>query len=370
MKKWSINLSLLFIVLFGSVIGLNAFKQRMIAKAIQHLPEPSHPVSIQRIELSEWRSVLESVGFLEAYQGVTLANQLPGTVQQILFTAGETVQAGTKLLRLDSAVEQAQLQVAQAKQVAIHTHYQRSQRLYRQRAIAKEQFEQAQADYQTLMAEIKSLQESLCRRQIIAPFTGVLGLNQVQLGQYLTPGTPIVNVQDLSKLRIRFTVPQTAITQIKLQQPITIQVDALPGEQFSGVICALEPRITPHSGLLEVQADVPADNPLLRPGMLARIRIPSPTSSQQQQLPQMAVAFTLYGETAYRLIRDEQFVQRVSQVTLKVGERRDGWVQVLEGLQPGDQVVTAGQVRLSHGSRVTIIEQESVPSTSQPLPKL
>lgn len=370
MKKWSIGLLLLFILLFGSVIGFNGVKQQLVQRALRNLPEPIHPVTVQQVEWTAWHAALDAVGFIQPHRGVTVANQLAGTVQHILFEAGQQVQAGQPLVQLESAVERAQLRAAQARLSAVRTQYQRYQRLYRRRAVAPATLEQAQADYQSLMAEIQTLRKSIARRQICAPFSGVVGLNQIQLGQYLPPGTPIVSVQDLSAMRVHFTLPQTAITQLQVQQPVTLRVDALPSHTFQGMITALEPQITPLSGLLQLQADIANEAGLLRAGMLSRITIPTPQPSQNLVLPQTAITFTLYGDTVYVLTTDEAGVLRVSQITLKLGERQGAIVQVLEGLQPGDAVVTSGQMRLSHGSRVTVVEHDSAPSPPKSLPKL
>jgi membrane fusion protein (multidrug efflux system) len=370
MKKWSISLSFLFILLFGSVIGFNEVKQRLIRTALQNLPEPTHPVTVQQVEWTPWHSTLETVGFIQPHRGVTVANQLPGTVQKILFEAGQRVQAKQPLVRLESAVERAQLEGARARLPAVHTQYQRTRKLYRRQAISQSALEQALAEYQVLTAEIHTLQETIARRQITAPFSGVVGLNQIQLGQYLAPGTPIVSVQDLSAMRVHFTLPQTAITQIQTQQPVTLRVDALPSHIFQGVISALEPQITPQSGLLQLQADIANEEELLRAGMLSRITIHHTQPTQHLVLPQTAITFTLYGETAYVLTTDEAGVLRVNQITLKLGERQGSIVQVLEGLKSGDSVVTSGQVRLSHGSRVKVVESDPAPSRLEPLPKL
>lgn len=370
MKKWSISLLCLFLLLFGSVIGFNRVKQQLIRTALQDLPEPTHLVTVQQVDWTPWHSTLEAVGFIQPHRGVTVANQLPGTVQHILFTAGQRVRARQPLVQLESAVERGQLRAAQARLLAVRTQYHRYQQLYRRQAIAQATLEQALADYQALIAEIHSLREGIARRQITAPFSGVVGLSQIQLGQYLAPGTPIVSVQDLSAMRVHFTLPQTAITQLKAQQPISLRVDALPSQAFQGVITALEPQITPQSGLLQVQADIANQDSLLRAGMLARITIPRAQPSQHLVLPQTAITFTLYGETAYVLTTDEAGVLRASQITLKLGERQGSVVQVLEGLQPGDAVVTSGQVRLSHGSRVKVVEADPAPSRLEPLPKL
>jgi membrane fusion protein, multidrug efflux system len=372
MKNWSIGLLLLFILLFGSVIGFNGVKQQLIRTALRNLPEPTHPVTVQQVNWTEWHSALEAVGFIQPHRGVTVANQLPGTVQHILFEAGQAVQMGQPLVQLESTVERSQLAAAEARYLSVRTQYQRTRQLYRRRVVAQAALEQAQANYRALIAEIHSLREIIARRQISAPFSGVVGLNQVQLGQYLSPGTPIASVQDLSAMRVHFTLPQTAITQLQVQQPVALRVDALPAQSFQGVITALEPEITPLSGLLQLQADVTNRDHLLRAGMLSRITIPHSQPSQHLVLPQTAITFTMYGETVYALTTDEAGVLRVRQITLKLGERQGAFVQVLEGLKPGDSVVTSGQVRLSHGSRVKVVESDSTTADSllEPLPKL
>lgn len=206
-----------------------------------------------------------------------------------------------------------------------------------------------------------------------APFSGVVGLRNVFLGQYLQPGTDIVRLEDTSVMRLRFTVPQTDISKIKLGQTIKINVDAYPQTQFDGHITAIEPAVNFQSGLIQVQADIPNNDGQLRSGMFARASIILPTVKDQIVIPQTAISFTLYGQNVYVLKEGEETdkegnkvkVLRAKQVVVKAGERRGNDVHVLSGIQAGDQIVLSGQVRLSNDTKVHVVENDALAVPAQ-----
>ncbi len=232
MKKWMAIMLLIAIALFGSVIGFNLFKQKMIAQYMANRPEPEFPVTAMVTKAQDWVPTIEAIGFIEPNQGVTLSTELAGTIDAITFESGKPVKADQLLLSLDSTVERANLRASQAKLPAAKAKFDRFQNLYKTSSISKEQLDEAEAAYRSLEADIESLKATIARREVRAPFSGVVGLRNVFLGQYLQPGTDIVRLEDTSVMRLRFTVPQTDISKIKLGQTIKINVDAYPQTQF------------------------------------------------------------------------------------------------------------------------------------------
>lgn len=209
-----------------------------------------------------------------------------------------------------------------------------------------------------LSADIESLKATIARREIKAPFAGVIGIRNVFLGQYLQPGTDIVRLEDTSVMRLRFTVPQRDISRISLDQEVDIFVDAYPQTSFKGSISAIEPAVSVQSGLIQVQADIPNSDGKLRSGMFARANIILPKLENQVTLPQTAITYTLYGDNVY-IVSEENGEKRVQQHVVKVGERSESIAHILEGVKPGDVVVTTGQVRLSNGAKVRIVESDA-----------
>ncbi|MFQ1772426.1 efflux RND transporter periplasmic adaptor subunit [Aeromonas veronii] len=373
MKKWMAIMLLIAIALFGSVIGFNLFKQKMIAQYMANRPEPEFPVTAMVTKAQDWVPTIEAIGFIEPNQGVTLSTELAGTIDAITFESGKPVKADQLLLSLDSTVERANLRASQAKLPAAKAKFDRFQNLYKTSSISKEQLDEAEAAYRSLEADIESLKATIARREVRAPFSGVVGLRNVFLGQYLQPGTDIVRLEDTSVMRLRFTVPQTDISKIKLGQTIKINVDAYPQTQFDGHISAIEPAVNFQSGLIQVQADIPNNDGQLRSGMFARASIILPTVKDQIVIPQSAISFTLYGQNVYVLKEGEETdkegnkvkVLRAKQVVVKAGERRGNDVHVLSGIQAGDQIVLSGQVRLSNDTKVHVVENDALAVPAQ-----
>ncbi|MGY3852959.1 efflux RND transporter periplasmic adaptor subunit [Aeromonas aquatilis] len=373
MKKWMAIMLLIAIALFGSVIGFNLFKQKMIAQYMANRPEPEFPVTAMVTKAQDWVPTIEAIGFIEPNQGVTLSTELAGTIDAITFESGKPVKADQLLLSLDSTVERANLRASQAKLPAAKAKFERFQNLYKTSSISKEQLDEAEAAYRSLEADIESLKATITRREVRAPFSGVVGLRNVFLGQYLQPGTDIVRLEDTSVMRLRFTVPQTDISKITLGQTIKINVDAYPQTQFDGHITAIEPAVNFQSGLIQVQADIPNNDGQLRSGMFARASIILPTVKDQMVIPQTAISFTLYGQNVYVLKEGEETdkegnkvkVLRAKQVVVKAGERRGNDVHVLSGIQAGDQIVLSGQVRLSNDTKVHVVENDALAVPAQ-----
>ncbi|HDO1385201.1 TPA: efflux RND transporter periplasmic adaptor subunit [Aeromonas veronii] len=373
MKKWMAIMLLIAIALFGSVIGFNLFKQKMIAQYMANRPEPEFPVTAMVTKAQDWVPTIEAIGFIEPNQGVTLSTELAGTIDAITFESGKPVKADQLLLSLDSTVERANLRASQAKLPAAKAKFDRFQNLYKTSSISKEQLDEAEAAYRSLEADIESLKATIARREVRAPFSGVVGLRNVFLGQYLQPGTDIVRLEDTSVMRLRFTVPQTDISKIKLGQTIKINVDAYSQTQFDGHITAIEPAVNFQSGLIQVQADIPNNDGQLRSGMFARASIILPTVKDQIVIPQTAISFTLYGQNVYVLKEGEETdkegnkvkVLRAKQVVVKAGERRGNDVHVLSGIQAGDQIVLSGQVRLSNDTKVHVVENDALAVPAQ-----
>ncbi|MGL5091026.1 MAG: efflux RND transporter periplasmic adaptor subunit [Aeromonas sobria] len=373
MKKWMAIMLLIAIALFGSVIGFNLFKQKMIAQYMSNRPEPEFPVTAMVTKAQDWVPTIEAIGFIEPNQGVTLSTELAGTIDAITFESGTRVKAEQLLLSLDSSVEKANLRASQAKLPAAKAKFDRFLNLYKTSSISKEQLDDAEASFRSLEADIESLKATITRREVRAPFSGMVGLRNVFLGQYLQPGTDIVRLEDTSMMRLRFTVPQTDISKITLNQIVKINVDAYPQTQFDGHITAIEPAVNYQSGLIQVQADIPNNEGQLRSGMFARASIILPTVKDQMVIPQTAISFTLYGQNVYVLKEGEETdkegnkvkVLRAKQVVVKAGERRGNDVHVLSGIQAGDQIVLSGQVRLSNDTKVHVVENDALAVPAQ-----
>lgn len=359
MKKWTFFMLLIAILLFGSVIGFNLFKQQKIAEYMANMPEPQFPVTIIEAESIDWVPTIQAIGFIEPNQGVTLTTESSGVINKIAFESGETVTANQKLVILDTDVEKANLDSAKARLPAAQAKYERYKGLFAKGSVSKESYDSAEADYSSLKADIAALKAAIDRREISAPFSGVVGIRNVFLGQYLQPGDDIVRLEDTSVMRLRFTVPQTDISRIYIGQEINIRVDAYAQDTFKGAISAIEPAVDNQSGLVQVQANIPNNGGKLRSGMFARADIILPTIKNQIALPQTAITFTLYGDNVF-ILTDVDGDLRVKQHVVNVGERRNDIAHILDGVKAGDKIVTSGQVRLSNDAKVKVVENDAL----------
>ncbi|WP_394205715.1 efflux RND transporter periplasmic adaptor subunit [Shewanella waksmanii] len=363
MKKWTLVMLVIAVLAFGSVIGFNLFVKGKIADAIANMPEPVSPVTAIDVTASQWQPTINAIGFVEPNQGVTIANELAGVVSAIRFENGSQVTAGQMLIELDSQVEKANLKSKQVQLPAAEADFKRLTKLYKQNSVSKQDLDNSESKYLALMADSESLSATIGRREIKAPFSGLVGIRNVNLGEYLQTGTEIVRLEDISTMKIRFTIPQTQLPRIATGQKVHVYVDAYPTEPFEGEISAIEPAVFYQSGLIQVQAQIPNTHGKLRSGMFAKVDILLPELTDQIVIPQTAISFTLYGDSVFVIEQSQEngeTVKRVKQVNVDVLERDEINALVTGGIKPGDEIVTSGQVRLSNNSKVNVTEDDAL----------
>jgi membrane fusion protein, multidrug efflux system len=323
---------------------------------------PAIDVAATEVEEIEWQEKISSIGVAEAVQGVDVSGSESGTVVEILFDSGTEVKVGDPLVRLDSSKEEADLESTLVQIPAAKADLARKTKLVKDKIVSQTEVDDAQSKYDSLTAQSISLRATIARRLITAPFGGVLGIRKVNKGQYLNPGDLIASLQDLSVMRMRFLIGQKEFAKIKLGQALEARFDAYPGEVFKGRISAIEPSVKFQSGIIPIQAEIPNAEGKLVPGMYASLDVLLPERAKRIAVPQSAVTFNLYGEFVY--VIDPQ-TSTVQQTTVRTGARRDGLVVVQEGLKPGQPVVVAGQLRLSNGTKVNVVEGQALPEMTK-----
>ena len=341
------------------IAGLICGGQPLAAQEQSAAPAiPAIDVAAAPAQEVDWQEKISSIGVAEALQGVDISGSESGNVVEILFDSGTKVKAGQPLVKLDTSKEDADLKATLAQIPAAKTDLDRKQKLLKSGAVGQSDVDDAQSKYDTLVAESGSLKATIARRSLKAPFGGVLGIRKVNLGQYLQPGDQVANLQDLSVMRMRFLVAQKDFGKIKIGQPIEARFDAYPDDVFKGKISTIEPSVKYQSGIIPVQADVPNSEEKLLPGMYASLDVLLPGHAKKVVVPAGAITFNLYGESVYVV---DQAAGTVQQVTVLTGATRGNLVIVEKGLKAGDLVVVAGQLKLSNGSKVKVVEGQTLP---------
>ena len=335
----------------------------------QDAPSATTPPALPAVDVAaiaaseiDWQEKISSIGVAEALQGVNVSGSEAGTVADILFDSGEKAEVGQELVRLDTSKETADLQATEAQIPAALADLKRKTQLVKDRVVSQSDLDDARSKYDSLNAQSISLKATIARRSIRAPFSGILGIRKVNRGQYLQPGDEIVSLQDLSVMRMRFLIGQKDFAKVRIGQEIDARFDAYPGDVFKGRISAIEPSVKFQSGIIPIQAEIPNSDLRLLPGMYASLDVLLPESGKKTVVPQSAVTFNLYGETAY--IVDPQ-ASTVQQVTVRTGDRRDNLVVVESGIKAGDMVVVAGQLKLSNGTKVNVVDGQALPEMTQ-----
>lgn len=383
-RKALIVITLLIVLIaFGGVVGMQQFIKMKKAEAAANMPEPVHTVTATTLSAQEWTPVISAVGSIRPNQGAMLSSQVPGTISQVQVEAGAKVKKGQLLVEIDSQVERASLRAAQAQLPLAEANYKRFKSLVASNSASKAELDSAQATYNQLLANIESLKAQIERRQIYAPFDGVAGIVNVNVGQFINAGTEIVRVEDQSVMKIRFTLPQTDLAKIAVGQKVTAMVDALSAKDVAAKISAIDPAVDRATGLVNLEAVISEGSEKLLSGMFARLNIELPTQSEQIVVPQITVSYTMYGETVYVLQplseEDKKLVGmmaernptlkventfRAKQVEVKTLERNGIQAHLGKGVKVGDRIVTSGFQRLSNNALVTVVEQPAVGTTA------
>ncbi len=368
-KRMTIML-LIVVVIFALVFGWGFLRSIFIAKFLKGFANQVQTVAVIDAQATPWQPAVQSVGTLTAINGASLSAEVGGIVDTINFESGADVQKGDVLLTLrpnnDPAVL-AQLQ-AQARLDAIN--YARDQKQFAANAVSQAQLDTDRANLDAANAQVAAQQASMAEKIVRAPFSGRLGIRQVDLGEYLQPGTAIVTLEQLDPLFVDFYLPQQALSRLQVGQVVDVGIDAYPGQTYKAKISAIGATVDANTRSLAVRAVLENDQLRLRPGMFATVSVETGTPQNAVTLPQTAIAYSSYGDTVY-LVKHGKDAQghdalTVSQVFVTLGSTRGDQVQVLTGVQPGDEVVTAGQVKLHNGSLVAV--NNSIQPSNDPNP--
>lgn len=368
-KRFIIAIILLALV-GGGLVGFNIFRDTMIAQIFANMPVQPATVSTIEAKPVTWTPAIEAIGTANARQGVDLTVETAGVVREILFQPNQQVAEGTLLLRLDDVVQQADLQAARTNAELELANLARARELRGRGIQAESGLEQREAAAKAAESQLARAEAVLAQRRLVAPFAGTIGLPRVDLGQYVAPGTIVTTLQDLSELRVDFSLPEQELPRLAVGQKIEVRIEGSDAV-FDGEVTGIDPRVDPATRLVALRGTVPDAGGKITPGQFVRIRVVLPAEDGVIALPQTAVTTSLYGDYVYvvqpkegaEAAEDGQPQLEVRQVFVQPGRRSGGLVEVA-GIAPGAQVVTAGQNRLSNGQPAIINNEVNPPATA------
>jgi membrane fusion protein, multidrug efflux system len=368
---------ILMLVLMAALIGgLGLLKLRQFQAmadefaAMQPAPEAVTTIVTAR---EEWPATLDAIGTVAAVQGVTVSADLPGVVDRIAFDSGRTVEKGDVLVQLDTRQEQAQLAGAESQVQLARLNFERMRGLVEQDAVSRAEFDAAAAAHQQAEARVREIRATIERKTIRAPFAGVLGIRQVNLGQYLTGGDPIVPLQSLNPVYVNFGVPQQDAGKMRQGRSVRIRVGELGDHQFTGRVTAIDSIVDQTTRNVQVQATLSNPDGRLRPGMFVQAQVMLGAGQQVVALPASAINYAPYGDSVFVLADLKnpkgQPYRGVRQQVVKLGPARGDQVAVVSGLNAGEEVVTSGVFKLRNGVAVQVNNKVQPANSAAPKPE-
>jgi membrane fusion protein (multidrug efflux system) len=361
-------------VTFAIVAGLGFVKvkqvQNMIAQGAAFQPPPEAVTTIVATT-EQWPSTLTAIGTVAAVRGVTVSADLPGVVDRIAFESGQSVHEGDVLALLDTRQERAQLAAAEAQRDLSRVNYDRIQGLLDERVVSRAEFDQANANERQARARVGEISAGIERKTIRAPFSGVLGIRRVNLGQYLSAGDALVTLQSLNPIYVNFGVPQQAMKDARAGRVVRITTDDRPGAVVEGRITAIDSVVDESTRNVQAQATVANGDGRLRPGMFVQAEVVVGASAPVVSLPASAISYAPYGNSVFVVsdLKDQngKVYRGVRQQFVKVGAARGDQIAVESGVKAGEEVVTSGVFKLRNGAAVLV--NNKVRPGNNPAPK-
>jgi RND family efflux transporter MFP subunit len=344
-------------IYYWSFIGLPA----MIETAIKSSPPPVQTVSAEEAKTETWQPEIAAIGTVTASEGIDIAPQAGGVVTEVLFESGASVKKGDKLIQLDTATDEAELKSLRVQLANAEREIERTQKLSARGYAPKANLDTQRTTRDQLLAAIERIEALIAQKSIFAPWDGRLGLRNISVGSYVAPGQKVVWLQKVDPIFVDFSISEEDYGRIADGQKVTARFTAWPGQVFTGAIKTTDARVSEASRMITVRAIFDNPDGRLVPGMYASVSVESGSPQDVVTVPQTAVTYTLYGDNVFVVVpakqpdpgsKDDQL--EIERRFVKVGPMRNGRIQIVEGLKPGDRVVTAGHNKIDQGSKVRI----------------
>jgi membrane fusion protein (multidrug efflux system) len=357
---WRMFIMLILVgLVFGGVFGFQIFKNAMIKKLMTAMAPPPQTVSATTATVEEWQPQIEAVGSLRAVNGADLAFEVPGIIKELHFKSGDDVAAGDVLVMLRADDDIARVTALQATASLAEVTMQRDQEQFKIKAVSQATLDADAANLKNANASVVQQQAVVDKKTLRAPFAGHIGVRLVDIGQYINAGTTVVTLQALDPIFADFFLPQQALTQLRIEQTVTVRVDTYPDQEFTGTVTAINPKVDPATRNVQVRATLKNPDRRLLPGMYATVSIAAGDKQRYVTLPQTAVTYNPYGETVFVVDdkgKDPQGKPQLAarQIFVTAGPKRGDQVAILKGVEQGETVVTAGQMKLRNGSPLIV----------------
>ena len=356
MKK-RIILAVLGLIILIALLAAVKFMQigTMVNQGKKFVPPPE-TVTMAVVSAEKWETALTAIGSLTAVHGVTMAAELPGKVVKIALDSGQPVKKGAPLVYQDITSEEAQLPGAVAQVKLARTELERAAKMAEEKIISQADYDKALATHEEALSQANNIRATIAKKTIRAPFTGRLGIRQVNLGQILREGDSIVTLQSLDPIYVDFTLPQQQLSRLHLGLPARVTCDALPDVTVEGSITAMNPLVDAETRNIRLQATMPNRAERLRPGMFVNVTVGLPIRQQVLAIPATAVLYAPYGDSVFVIADDKQRKggKVLRQQFVRLGEKRGDFVAVTSGLKQGENVVSTGVFKLRNGQAVVV----------------
>lgn len=345
--------------LIGAITLAKLGQFTAMGEAAQNMVQPPGTVTAMMVEDTQWEQSITATATVTAVQGVNVSAETGGRISKIAFQSGATVKAGDILIQLDTASEDAQLASARASAALAKANLARVKKLSKQNLSSQDELDSAEAKVKETVAQTQNISALIAKKTIRAPFSGRLGLRQVNLGQILSEGDAIVPLHTLDPIYVDFSIPQKALLHLTPGLDVRITVDTAPGDIFTGRVIAIDPDVDPATRSVRARAEIANPDEILRAGMFASVSVILPDRQTVLPVVSTAIAYATFGDSVF-VVEEQQNAQSgetdrvLRQQFVQLGQRRGDFVNVIEGLKAGETVVTSGVFKLRSGMKVVI----------------
>lgn len=363
---------LIVLLVLGALAGVKTLQiQKLIAGANASAPPPE-TISSAIVREEQWQGTLNAIGSITAFQGVTITPDIPGTVREIAFEPGAIVAKGDLLVRLDIGTEEAQLRAIEAQAELARVNLARMRTLRSEKTVSQSELDSAEATLKQLEGNADSIRATIEKKTIRAPFAGRLGIRQVNLGQYLDAGKPIVSLQALDSVYADFSLPQQELARLKTGMRVRLTTDAYPGKPFEGTLTTINPALDPGTRSVGLQATFTNAGQLLRPGMFARVEVLLPETQKVLVIPATSILSAPFGDSVFVIDSKPEGTNgppqlKVRQQFIRAGRARGDFISVETGLKPGERIVSAGLFKLRND--MPVVENNTLVPKSHEAPR-